>query len=134
MKTKIKIEKEVDITVVSLSVNIRYDDEHIPYDFPGRKGNTWEARIGIDTGVIEGWAIGLSHMIADMKVCDEGTYKLIDSEGNIVAAIENDYVPNRLIPGSYGDYIDMDIDENGKIKNWPNKPSFSDFFKKDEDD
>lgn len=131
MKAKIKIEKEVDIIVVSLNVNVRYEDDDIPYDFPGREGDQWRVKIGIDTGIIENWPIGFAYNIESMKVCDEGTYELIDSDGNIVASIDNNYVPNRLIPGEDGDYIEMDIDENGKIKNWPSKPSFSNFFKSD---
>mgnify|MGYP006214627153 CR=1 FL=1 len=48
----------------------------------------------------------------------------------VVLSIEDDYVPNKLIPGQYGDYIVMDIDENGKIANW--RPNLSDFIGDDE--
>ena len=69
-----------------------------------------------------------------MKVVDEGIYALLDEDGAYVAQISYDYVPNRVIPGEYGDYINMKIDETGKVTNMPYSISFDDFFKKNEDD
>ena len=51
-----------------------------------------------------------------------------DEYGNNVLYIEEDYVPNALIPGEYGDYIIMNIDENGKIAEWETPADLSDFF------
>lgn len=132
MKTKIKIEKEVDITMVKIDVAVRYGEEDIPNDFPLRKGDMWSAIIDIDNQKVLDWPCGY---IGDlhMKICDSGSYYLLDSEGNTVASIEQDYVPNSLLPGSYGDYLDLKIAEDGTITNWKYNPSFSDFFKDEED-
>jgi uncharacterized protein YuzE len=45
---------------------------------------------------------------------------LQDAEGNTILSIEQDYVPKMMCPkeSGYGDYIIMDIDENGKIANF----------------
>jgi hypothetical protein len=45
MITKIKIEKEVNITEVLVKLNIRYGEEDIPNDFPMRNGDTWSYNI-----------------------------------------------------------------------------------------
>lgn len=69
-----------------------------------------------------------------MKVCDAGSYYLYDDNKEIVAGIVENYVPNRVIPGDYGDYISMEIDETGKVTNMPNPLDFSEFLANDEDD
>ena len=129
MKTVVKIEKEIDIKKVKVSVSVRYGEEDIPKDFPLRQGDMWNAEIDIDSGVITGWPEGEAGRLG-MKVCDEGTYTLIDSDGNEIITLEQDYVPTSLIPGRYGDYIDLQIDGTGKITNW-NPSSFEDFFPED---
>jgi len=130
MKTTVKVEKEVDIKFVKVEVAVRYDEEDIPNDFPFRKGDMWVASIDIDKGQVIGWPEGIAGNLS-MKVCDEGSYHLYDSEGNCIKSIEQDYVPNNLLPGKYGDYIDLHIESNGVISNWYKNPSFSDFFSED---
>ena len=132
MKAIIKVEKEVDIRAVVISVQPRHigdsEDDDMPTDFPGlcdAKTN-WICSINIDTGKIEGWPFGDSRSL-HIKVCDAGLYTLYDNHCNSVAVIDG-YVPNGLIPGSYGDYIEMEIDENGIITNWPKKPNIDEFF------
>lgn len=127
MKVKVKREVEIEIAFVRMSVAVRYEEEDMPNDFPFRNGDIWDVTINIETGVIEGWPAGVQHEL-HMKVCDEGSYWLLDPERNVVASIEDDYVPNDLIPGSYGDYIEVQIDETGKITNWCKKPDVSEFF------
>ena len=126
MKTTIMIEQEVDIKTVSVALPCRYDDEDIPFDFPLRDGDMWNANIDIDTGVISDWPKGKSGDMF-MKICDTGKYELFDVDGKSVALLEDGYVPNNLIPGEYGEYVDFKIDENGKITNWPSSSDFSDF-------
>lgn len=125
MKAKILIEKEIKF--VKVEVAVRYDDEDIPYDFPLRKGDVWSAKIDIDKGQIIGWPKGKSGQLA-MKVCDQGTYTLFDENEEEVLKIEEDYVPNSLLPGKYGDYIDLKINEDGIITNWYKNPSIEDFL------
>jgi len=126
MKAKIKVEKEVDIAMVKVDVAVRYGEEDIHSDFPLRRGDTWSAIINIDEGRVLDWPEGETGHLS-MKVCDEGSYYLLDSAGNTVLSIEGGYVPNNLLPGRYGDYIDLHIGKNGFITNWYSKPSISDF-------
>lgn len=125
------IEQEIDIKTVKVEVAVRYEDEDIPYDFPLRHGDMWEAKIDIDTGKIIDWPEGKSGKLS-MKVCDEGTYRLYDENGKLIKSHEGGYVPNRLIPGRYGDYIDLVINKNGLIENWYSMPQFTDFFGDDD--
>lgn len=131
MKMTVKVEKEVDIKTVLVQVAVRYGTEDIPDDFPMREGNVWVARIGIDDGVIEDWPQGQSGRL-QMKVCDQGTYTLFDDKGDEIVARVDNYVPHGLIPGEYGDYIDLIIDENGRVTNWPKRPTFGAFFGDDD--
>ena len=127
MKAEILIKKTVEIKYVIVDIAVRYGVEDIPLDFPLRKDDRWKATIDIDNGKILEWTLGAKGHL-HMKVCDEGTYHLVDVENNIVASIEEDYVPNDLIPGEYGDYIDLHINEYGTITNWYSKPSIDDFL------
>jgi len=127
MKTTIKVEKEVNITRLNMQVAVRYEDEDMPFDAPMRQGDMWKATIDLDNHCIVAWPQGKT-LEFYMKVCDQGSYQLIDDHGNEVLAIENDYVPNNLLPGEYGDYLELKIDENGVITNWLPSPDFSDFM------
>jgi len=132
MKAKIPTTIEVNITHVLVNLPVRYDEEDIPNDFPLREGKMWNAKIEIDTGKIEGWPMGQVGEFY-MKVVDEGTYRLLDDKGAVVASIEQNYVPHGVIPGEYGDYVDFDIDANGVITNWPKRPDIREFLKQDEE-
>lgn len=133
MKATVKVEKEVDIKTVHVEARVRYWEDAtingiIDEDgtlTPCRKGELWCPIIDIDTGIITNWTKGVTADV-HFKVCDGGSYFLKDAEGNIVLSREDDYVPNGIIPGEYGDYIIMEIDENGKIANW--EPSLNDFI------
>lgn len=132
MKATITIEKEIDIKTVLVKAQVRYWEDAVINGVadekgiltPCREGNLWCPEIDIDTGVILNWPKDTTADI-HFKVCDAGSYYLKDGYGNIVLQRENDYVPNDLIPGGYGDYIEMHIDGDGKIANW--NPSFDDF-------
>ena len=66
----------------------------------------------------------------NMKVTDEGIYKLLDENDEEIAMLYQEYVPDSYtIPGKYGDYIDFKI-ENGCIKNWysEKKRTYDEFF------
>jgi len=88
--------------------------------------------IDIDSGIITNWKQGVKAEV-HYKVCDEGSYYLQDAEGNTILSIEQDYVPKIMCPNknSYGDYIIMNIDENGQIANWNSDPDIEDFFTED---
>lgn len=127
MKTTGKIQKEVDLKILKVVAGVRYwedatvngveDEEGVL--IPCRDGNAWCPVIDVDAGVITNWTQGVK---ADVhyKVCDSGSYYLLDEAGAVVLSIEDGYVPKMMCPkeNGFGDYIIMDIDETGKIANW----------------
>lgn len=87
----------------------------------GRKiigGRRWIIKVNVDNGQIVNWTKGVT---ADVhyKVCDDGTYTLLDENDNTIQEIES-YVPRifAIDDNGYGDYVIMKIDADGFIKNW----------------
>jgi hypothetical protein len=81
---------------------------------PCREGDYWKPLIDIETGTIVNWTKGCVANV-HYKCCDDGFYHLLDENKNVIKSIEG-YVPDML--GTYGDYVVMEIDENGKIFDW----------------
>jgi hypothetical protein len=133
MKATIKKPADIEIAAVNIQVAVRYGDEDMPFDFPHRKDDMWDITVDIDTGRIRDWPADRAEDVY-MKVCDCGSYYLLDAAGKRVGFIENDYVPHGVVPGEYGDYIDLQINEDGVITNWPKKPNVAKFFASDADD
>jgi len=137
---KITVTKKVEIEVVQLKVSakVRYWEDGTVDGvedtdgklIPCRKGDNWEPIIILSTGQISNWNVGTTASV-HYKVCDAGIYKLADETGKVVSEKEG-YVPDCLSPGGngYGDYIIMDIDAEGFIKDW--EPELGD-FEQDED-
>jgi hypothetical protein len=132
MKIEIPTTKTVDIKFVRVVLPIRHGSEAMPEDFPLRQGDVWQATIDLETGIIENWPQGKTGEFY-MKVTDMGSYYLMDADRNDVLSIEQDYVPHGVIPGKYGDYVQMEIDESGRITNFPTRLEFSDFLDREED-
>ena len=86
---------------------------------PGRDDQYWDCTIDIDSGKILNWIPGVVGDVC-FKVCDEFSCEFIDDKSSYIYTIENDYVPDFMCPvePGYGDYIIMNIDEDGKIENW----------------
>jgi len=125
MKFTQTIQREVDVATIEVILPVRYDDEDIPYDAPMRKGEIWQAEIDVATGEVYDWPRGKT-LDMYMKVNDSGTYTLHDGSGDTIAK-RQDYVPHGIIPGEYGDYVDLKINEVGKITNWPKNIDLSGF-------
>ena len=91
----------------------------------------WCPEIDLKTGKILNWEEGKEADI-HFKVCDQCSWSILGNEGEEVVSVENKYVPSSLSPkeNGYGDYIIMEIDKYGQIKNW--KVELSD-FQPDED-
>lgn len=139
MKITIKTEIEVDAKILSVQAGVRYwedatvngiEDEKGDL-IPCREGDCWCPIIDIDTGKILNWKQGTTAEI-HYKVCDSGSYFVSDQNGKVILSIEDDYVPSILCPkeSGYGDYIIMDVDENGMIKDW--NPDLDCFQEKEE--
>lgn len=127
MKTTVKTEVEIVVHTIEVILPIRYGTEDISDDFPLRNGDTWRAVIEVDTGKIRDWPCDGIARELHMKVVDEGTYILRTPTGLEIKRREDDYVPD-IIPGSYGDYVELSIDDNGVITNWNSRASVQDFF------
>jgi len=128
MKVIVNVKKEVDIKTIIVKAGVRYwEDTEINgeadtedgQNIPCKNGDTWELKIDIETGQILNWKQGVE---ADVhyKVCDQCSWELKDENGETVLSKEDDYVPKTLCPkeAGYGDYIIMDINENGMIADW----------------
>ena len=126
MKVQVPTTKEIDIRYITLELPCNYDDEDIPYDAPLRENDIWKAAVHIETGIIEKWPQG-QKLNLYMKVCDEGLYKLYDKDWVELGCVQG-YVPHGVVPGEYGDYVELNIDEFGVITNWPRKPQFNQFW------
>ena len=126
MKIKIPTIIEEDVATIRIIAAVNYGEEEIPNDFPGRKGDLWMAKIEIATGRLIDWPVGRA---ADMHltVKDGGNYALVTVDGREVAKREDNYVPHGIIPGNYGDTIELLIGADGVITNWPKHPDASDF-------
>ena len=135
MKAKFTVTKEFDIEYLFVEAGVRYwkdaiidgiEDKDgnihgIPDEngtIPCRDGDCWKPLININTGKIVNWTQGVKASI-NYKVCDNGTYKLLDANMELIKKIR-DYVPKMLSPKEegWGDYIIMDIDPDGQIRDW----------------
>lgn len=135
MKIEITQKIEVEIKTLQVDAGVRYwNDSYVNGIndsegklIPFRNGDRWQPEIELETGKIINWPIGTSAEI-HYKVVDNGQYFLKDEANRAVASILDNYVPQILSPGDngYGDYIIMDIDENGIIQNW--NPTFNEFL------
>ena len=114
MLVTLKTTEEVQLTHLWIEAPVRHEDEDIPYDFPYRHKDVWAPVIELNTGRIVDWPQSVAADVY-LKVCDSGMYHLM-SDGMIVRSI-NDYVPD-FVPNEYGDYINLNIDEQGMITNW----------------
>ena len=122
-----KVEKEYNVTTLLVSAERRYPEDATVNGIedeagdlmPCMNGDLWEPIINFDTGQIMNWTKGT---VADVhyKVCDAGSYTLVDEHGNNVHTAGDCYVPRCLSPkeNGHGDYIIMHIDADGFIKGW----------------
>lgn len=128
MKVTITVEKEIELKTLVVKAKVRYwedstingaDDTENGDLVPCKVGELWQPIIDIDTGIIQNWQQGTTAQI-HYKVCDCCGWQLLDADGKIATQQDDGYVPNTLCPKETqeGDYIVMDIDEDGKIDKW----------------
>lgn len=143
MKATIKIKKEVNVRYLKLDAGVRYwedadvngkEDVNL-YDCEGNatpaipfaikvkdapESNIysdhyrWQPTIDVERGCVVDWPKGITAHV-HYKVCDDGIYHLLDPLKNVIVSVES-YVPDCI--GEYGDYIVMDIDEDGNIEDF----------------
>jgi hypothetical protein len=121
MKLIVPSKVEVNLDRIIIDVPVLFGEEDIPKDFPLRRAGApgeedrWVATVDIHTGKIREWPEGKTGILF-MKVCDAGTYTLLDRDGKQIAE-RTDYVPY-VIPSEGSDYIDLKIGSDGIIANW----------------
>ena len=127
---KVTINKPIDYNIVKMEVfaGVRYwensiingvEDTEEGDNIPCKNGDNWCPIINIDTGIIENWEKGKTASV-HYKVVDECSFVIKDDKDELIYKQDNDYVPNVLCPKDkgYGDYIIMDISEDGVIQKW----------------
>lgn len=135
MFVKIKVEKEVHYLKCELGVrywedavvNGKDENENNPtIPFATKSQGTWNPIIMLNDGRILNWPIGVTAS-THYKVCDAGVYTLLD-ENRCEVVSKDGYVPDMLCPdgNGFGDYVELEIDENGFIKNFKADLSYFD--------
>lgn len=136
MEAEILVAKTVNVKTLYVKVYPRFiedasvigedeleNDPKMPFVKLDDKTNEyfWEVNIDIDKGQITDWPQGTIASI-HYKVSDEGFYEISDEKGEKLGHYDG-YVPSIMCPKEqgYGDYIIMDIDENGNIQDWDAK-------------
>lgn len=87
---------------------------------PCREGNNWKPVIELASGKIINWTQGATAGI-HYKVCDAGTYYLLDENKQRIARYNGWYVPNDYLchgASGHGDYIIFNVDSHGQIQGW----------------
>jgi hypothetical protein len=72
---------------------------------------------GVENGVVKPWDSGNVHI--GFKIVDGGNYILMGN-GREIFRKDFEYVPDflQIEENGYGDYIEIDIEKNGKVKGW----------------
>lgn len=140
MKLIVTVQKEQEVTHLHIDAGVRYWEDSEVNGVADEKGELmpfiketrWCPIIEIESGKVIDWPIGTTAKI-HYKICDDGRYSLV-YEGITILSFDG-YVPEIACPEGegYGDYIIMNIDENGLIANWSKNPSVTEFMDEDED-
>lgn len=118
----------MNIQKIKVKAQIRYwedtevngiEDTKNGDNVPCKEGELWCPVINVATGIIENWEIGKTAKI-HYKVTDCCGWELLDENGSVIQSQADGYVPKTLCPAEngYGDYIIMNINENGQIDKW----------------
>lgn len=113
----------------SVMIELECDDEFTPPMF-NSEDKLLEYVIDLKERKVLNWDYEEGYLRMYAKVRDSGTYTLLDKEKNPLWQIKG-YVPNKLIPPfekGYGDYIELSVEYDGSIEDWPIRPDFSDFI------
>lgn len=126
MKFTKKIKTEFDVKYLKARIGARYWEDATINDIediegnliPCRNGDNWIPIIELETGKIVNWEQGKKASI-HFKSCDDNDFYLLDQDNNVMSHTEG-YVINMMCPKEegYGDYVIMDIDENGIIQDF----------------
>lgn len=110
--------RDVEVCAVRIEVPVRYEEEQVPNDFPGRQGDrltmTWDMINSRRGKIRDWWDRGAFNVV--LKVVDEGTYHILGPGDAILRTDTDCYVPHAYVPGSYGDYVELNIQADGTFE------------------
>ena len=137
MEIELTVTKEFDVQYLLAEVGVRYwEDSYVDGKIdndgsrmPCRDGDLWKPIINLETGIITNWNKGTTASV-HYKSVDNNVFKLLDTGMNVVEEFDGSAI-DMMSPkdNGYGDYVIMDIDENGLIHNW--KVDFNEFINAD---
>lgn len=85
--------------------------------------------VNLKDGKMQNWKESDGYLRMWAKVRDSGTYTLLDADKQPFCQICG-YVPFKLMPPfeeGAGDYIELAVNADGTINDWPQNPDLSDF-------
>ena len=91
----------------------------------------WQGTIDLQAHKLLEWKPDFGECYLQAKVCDSGTYTLLDADKKTICTLKG-YVPNDVIPpkDGAGDYIHFSINADGTVEEWPDMYDFSEFNKR----
>lgn len=113
----------------SVMFELECDDEFTPPMF-NSEDKLLEYVIDLKERKVLNWDYEDGYLRMWGKIRDSGIYTLLNADKKPLWQIRG-YVPNRLIPPfdkGFGDYIELPIEADGTIENWPTTPDFSEFI------
>lgn len=125
-KSKIEVEKNCEYVLCSIGVRYWEDatvngveDTEQGDNIPCKEDDFWNIKIDVDTGIIQDWD-NTKEANIHYKSCDSNLFEFLDDKGEKIADYDG-YVPEFLeCTGEYGygDYVLLEIEKSGQIKNW----------------
>ncbi len=91
---------------------------------PLRTSKSWAPVIRLADGLVQDWPTGTAARV-HYKVCDQGSYWLLDDHRVRIAQWRGNYVPDEFLCQSgdgFGDYIVLDVGADGLIDGWKRPP------------
>ena len=100
------------------------DEEQLPLVTLGY----WQGTVDLETHKLLEWEPNFGECYFQAKVCDTGTYTLLDTEKKPICILKG-YVPNGVIPpeNGAGDYIHFAISTDGTVEEWQKTYDFTEF-------
>lgn len=118
--TKKEISAPRFLDIILSDIIIENDCEDFPYkDFLDNDGNV-KMTIDLVKKKFIGWKNEYGYYRVFIKAVDSGTYVIRDKNDNELYRIDENYVPNGVVPPTdgFGDYIDFTISEDGTVSDW----------------
>ena len=146
MNTELRSKLEREARFLHIAIPYDKDDELITFDdglmtelecdedfvppMLNAEDQLLEFLIDLKERKVVGWNYEDGYLRLWAKVCDAGTYTLMDAEKKPLCQVCG-YVPNKLIPPlekGFGDYIELAIEADGTVNGWPTTPDLSEFI------